>query len=529
MATNWLGTLNSGLQTAGSLLNLRNLFQPQSQIGLGGLNIPSSLAGAGLTLGSLAADKEPGDVTQARQFLRNRFTSPTALSEQFAGQIGGLAQQYQPLLTQQRQRGIEDIQQRFAAAFPKTVGAQGPEFGALSRYITDEALPREQAVLGDIGRQLLTEQGNAASTILQSNKGNPLADALGQLGGVLLAKDLFPGGTSAYASGMPGGGTTGGIGSGGNLGTNNALSSIGQLLGQTVQFGGTMGTGTQLLDQAGRIIGVVGKDGTVTDLSRGIVGQIGSQAGAATGVDFGLPGAGLLGPAGFGSSGALLSSVGSAGGGYAIGRAIGSRLPNETTGALGGAAAGAAAGFAIGGGPLGALIGAIAGGIGGFTGQRSTTQQAKASSIQAETQQTTAQRPAAIQSASALYQATQALVPELQQARTQLVAPVQALINQGDPATLQIAQATMRLPNGVDPSFKPTVAEDVLEALLRGVAIGNFYRPGNEANVESAPGLLLSNEVGKFGPGQQQLQESLATFQQASSLWQQLKQRLGGG
>src|SRR3990167_7771806 len=178
---------------------------------------PQSLVGAGLLAGGFAADKEPGEVTQARQFLRNQFTSPNAfgdlmkqnvgnaqtalnplltpgpgqnfltgqlsptntanilqpgpgqqyttqtfqdpqaIANRFSGQVGALSQQFQPLLDQQRQRGISDIQQKFAAAFP-TVGAQGPEFGRLARYITDEALPREQALLGNLGLEGLNAQ-----------------------------------------------------------------------------------------------------------------------------------------------------------------------------------------------------------------------------------------------------------------------------------------------------------------------------------------------------------------------------------
>ena len=218
---------------------------------------PGTAAGVGLGLASGALGKEPGEVVEARQFLRNRFTSPTALTDQFTGQLGALTSQYQPLLAQQRQRGLADVSQRYAAAFPSTVGAQGPEFGALSRYITDEALPREQAVLGDTAKWLVDTQGNAAGKILDTSKPDPFAAALGQLGGMLILRDAFgnpigqgtagspnvlpatgsPGAGAPWppSTGMPG--AMGPPSTGGQVGSNQWYSPIGQM------------TGAELLDQ----------------------------------------------------------------------------------------------------------------------------------------------------------------------------------------------------------------------------------------------------------------------------------------
>ena len=184
-------------------------LQPRG-LQLGGLTIPNSLAGAGLLTGGALLDREPGEITEARQSVRNLLT-PESQSGQFAGHVRGLESQFQPFLTQQRQRGIADIQQKFTDAFPKTVGAQGPEFGTLARYITDEALPREQALLGDLGLRGISNQLTAGRTLLETARPDPFAQALGQFGGLLLARDMLGGqrgfGTDGATLGMGQGGT----------------------------------------------------------------------------------------------------------------------------------------------------------------------------------------------------------------------------------------------------------------------------------------------------------------------------------
>ena len=181
-----LGTVAAPLLTNAAL----SAFGLPSVQGATGLNF-DQLLGGGLLLGSTFADQEPGSVTEARQFLRNRFTSPTALSEQFGTQISGLAGQFQPLLTQQRERGLSDIQARFVKAFPASVGAQPREFTALGRYLTEQALPREQALLGNLGLNLLGAQERAATSLLGERAQSQLAAALGNLGGTMLLRDAF--------------------------------------------------------------------------------------------------------------------------------------------------------------------------------------------------------------------------------------------------------------------------------------------------------------------------------------------------
>lgn len=288
------------------------------------------LAGLGLTAAGVLGDKESGDVTEARQFLRNRFTSPTALTDQFTGQVGALKAQYQPLLDQQRTRDIEGISQRFAAAFPHQVGAQGPEFGTLARYITDEALPREQAVMGDLGRYFTEQQGNAASTILSTSK----PDALSQLAAIL--------GYSAL--------------------TNNGAGGMTGLTGMT-------SAGVPGVTQA------PGSPSGVQPSPQQILAQGGAQTGAtATGQLAGL--------------GSWLGALGSGAAGYGLGNVIGHAVQTPTStgeswqAGVGGAAAGAVSGALIGAltplGPAGALIGGLAGLFGGLQSQHAESLAIKA-------------------------------------------------------------------------------------------------------------------------------------------------------
>ena len=598
-----LNTTNRVLGTVGNAANAANLLRRnpttgQSSFSLGGLQVPTSLAGAGLLGAGLLSDKEPGEITEARQFLRNRFTSPTALSDQFSGQIGGLAQSYQPLLTQQRQRGIADISQRFAAAFPKTVGAQGPEFGALSRYITDEALPREQAVLGDIGRQLLTEQGRAAETILQTGKPDPLSQL-----STLLGYDLLTRG-QAGAGGQGGQGivgTDGGTSSLGNLagGLPSFQQGAGQLFSMAQQAGGLnalLRAQPQLLTQVGSLLGaqiVPDLAGTLTGIpgyaimtSQGVaipadavnLATLGSAApsgggaipssypgglpgipsglssaatAAKTGVDVGVAGPGLLGPAGVGSTQALLSSAGVAAVGFAIGRAIGGGvdraqpLGGQASGAvsvLGGAAGAAATGFAL-GGPVGAVIGAIAGGIGGLTGERSARHERKQGQITLEAQQTAAARP---QAETWLRQLDEnAKQYPQQQAVAQRIAPqLQALIDANDPTIrgiidrLRSAELSPRsAPNpfttatgvGLPEAQQSNPPAPYLLNLLAGMAFDTAQGVDvNRQNPESVVGRIYSSETGKFDSAFESLRQGVQRIATAQQLWEQLLQRVGG-
>ena len=79
--------LNTGVEAYNAYNNSNqgSIFNPNSIGGIG-----SIIAGAN--------QKEPGDVTEARQFLRNQFTSPNALTDQFTGQLNALSSEFQPYL-----------------------------------------------------------------------------------------------------------------------------------------------------------------------------------------------------------------------------------------------------------------------------------------------------------------------------------------------------------------------------------------------------------------------------------------------
>lgn len=402
-----LQTINSGLQFGSQLLPRQTGTATQ----IGGLQLPNQLLGAGLLGAGAALDKEPGEVTQARQFLRNRFTSPTALTDQFSGQINSLAQQYQPLLAQQRQRGIEDISQRFAAAFPSTVGAQGGEFGTLARYITDEALPREQAVLGDIGRQLLTEQGNAAKTLLETGKPDPLSQLAYLMGADFLTRGQ--GGALAPANQL----RLGGVGSAAQ-GPWGAMTSIPDLIQRLTSSGAT----PQMIQQAVQAF----QAGVPFARPGGVEGPLlpggGFFSGTAAlarppGVEGPLMQSGQFFSGGGGTAGAsgglnLSSALGSAAAGYAAADLASPWLTKQAesdspwrwlnpaaagleslgageqgVAALTGAQSGAVAGFlASGGNPVGAVIGGLTGAFKGWSKQRVAEHAMKAQRLSADLQ-----------------------------------------------------------------------------------------------------------------------------------------------
>ena len=221
MAIDWSQILNTSLQL------IPQLFGSGGSSG-SGLNL-SNLAGAGLLGAGLAGDKEPGEVTEARQFLRNQFTSPNATTDilarnvtgaktalapvygdvgptgtgqnfltaqldpnntasRFTSNVSAVKSQYEPLLKQQRDKDIAEISQRFAAAFPSSVGAQGPEFGALGDYIVEEALPREQALYGDLGLNLMSRQDQAARDLYSDEQAR--RQSVASAGGGLLGSQL---------------------------------------------------------------------------------------------------------------------------------------------------------------------------------------------------------------------------------------------------------------------------------------------------------------------------------------------------
>lgn len=407
---------------------------------------PNTIIGTGLTLGSTLPRSEPGSVTEARQFLRNQFASPTGLTSQFTNQLNALNQQYLPLLQQQENELLNNVQQRAIAGLPTSLstGMGGGEILGIRNAVSRDILPRRQAALADLARDLMNRQTGSAGILLGENTGNSLAQALGNLGGSFLNRGF--GGDNLL--GIGGGGTgqslldrilagsnqtgRGPLGTiidsfgGGNQGglaqtlgltgssANSALastlaSSIQGLLGNTpigafeLVQPGVMG----VLGEGGQLLATIGQNGNIVSQINGqILGninQIGVGGAAGTGGQASLlsrltgggglvdtsrmfAGQGLFGTPGFGSLQGLLSGAGSGLAGFGLGNMIGGQLPGTQAGSgLGGAGAGALAGFAI-GGPLGAAIGALAGLGGGVLGSHNAAAMEKALARSADLQ-----------------------------------------------------------------------------------------------------------------------------------------------
>ena len=268
-------------------------------------------------------------------------------------------------------------------------------------------------------------------------------------------------------------------------------------------------------------------------------------------MDFGVQGAGLLGPAGTGSGMALASAAGSALAGGYVGMQVGGAVsdwlekPGQSSdfqtgaaGGVGGAASGAAAGFAV-GGPVGAVIGAVVGGLAGLfkgTGAENRREDAQKAQEQA---QTDAQRPGVLQ----LGQQAAAGGLQLQPAIQQLSDPSirAALVQKAttDPeigALLQQAHAAFTQTGliervfGTDKAFTPDEAGlfAFLSAVNGAAGLAKEYGTASTDNPESGMGLLLSGETGQFGPGVKLLQNRAQDVQTSQALITQLLQRLGG-
>lgn len=286
---------------------------------------------------------------------------------------GGILSGYEPLLAQQEKTLLDDAQQRIIAGLPASMGTAmgGSEIGAIRSAISNELLPRRQALIADLTRENLNRKINAATTVLGFEKAAQLygfqaalqaaqssAEAernrnaqLAQLGIALLL-----GGNQAQGTALLQQAQAGAAGSqGGGLG--NALGSF---------LGGNSGMGQYAP------IGQM----SVTD----IIGQM--QAGTLSTSE----GMALL-------SKSLPGVVGAGTAGYGVGRqvggAIGSRTDSQALGGLSGAASGAAAGAAIGsivpgvGTAIGAIVGGLAGLFGGF-GATQNSQQAQKEAFRRE-------------------------------------------------------------------------------------------------------------------------------------------------
>lgn len=402
------------------------------------LNNPFIL-GAGLTGLSTLGRDEPGYVTEARQAIRN-IEQPAGYSSVFGQTVSGLQDQFLPLLKQQAETGIADVSQRYAHAFPGSVGMQGGEIAGLNRYLRDQLVPTQQAFLGNLGISGIGQQQSAANTILKENTDDPLRQGIATLAAAMLMKSIYGGGT----------GTGTGIGSG--TGVGGTLQSIWDLIRgtpPTAPPGGGSALNT-ILGNIGPIASAIpsvagGVSGLTAPMWASLFGAGGAGAGAATAIapmaagetataiqlltSMGVPPAeaasivaaqGGAGVAGTGSAGAvapgaastagaglslssILSSLGAAAAGGGAGYMIGGQLPSTQLGATAaGGAGGALAGVGLTAGlvalgatgiglPLAAIIGAIAGGAGGFFGSRGASSAIKAANLKADSDSQTGQ------------------------------------------------------------------------------------------------------------------------------------------
>ena len=410
------------------------------------LNNPYLLAGGGLTGLSALGRDEPGYVTEARQAVRN-IEQPEGYSSVFGRTVSGLQDQFLPLMKQQAEQGIADVSQRYAAAFPGSVGMQGGEIAGLNRYLRDQLVPTQQAYLGNLGITGIGQQQNAAQTILKENTDDPLRQGIATLAAAMLMKGIYGNGQGTGTGtgsdifgqiqkllggggGTPGGGIPGLPGGGGGIGdifnsaggvsaalsNPNLFNSIASL--GTSAFGTAVmpsvapnGIGLMFTDVAtGYPAGTMGANGVMYDnfgnlLSGGagagtqgggfMSGFLAPQAAGTTGWAGLTGGTGLMGAPSFGSLAGIGSGLAAGGAGYALGSMIGGQLPGggisgQGGAALGGAGAGALAGFAI-GGPIGAAIGALAGAAGGFMKSREVSHAVKAANLKADTDYQTGQ------------------------------------------------------------------------------------------------------------------------------------------
>lgn len=380
-------------------------------------------------------------------YLRGAFESP---ADPFAP--GGVFEKYLPFIEQQEKSLLDDVQQRALAGLPGSLSARmgGGELADIRSAAANELLPRRQALFGDLTRENMARQQQAATTLgtlerfgqdsgfkaaltgaqnaaeFERQRNNQLA----QLGLALLLGGGGGSGTTVNVGGQPGGAGTGtgtGTGAGtGQGGAQGALSSLasylqGQLspaqLAQQLLTPSNIGNIGNYLLQAGGVNSQLGQAisqalGTTLGVDAAMAGQglsgvtvmtsygsqipiealsgISTPAGTsaagiagAVGKDFGLPGAGLLGPAGIGSGAALLSSLGAGAAGFGAGTLASNLGQNQFQATAGGALGGAALGFAT-GGPIGAAIGAVVGGITGLMKEGGQQKAQKAEFLKAD-------------------------------------------------------------------------------------------------------------------------------------------------
>jgi hypothetical protein len=267
-------------------------------------------------LGTLSGQVQSafGDYLQpgaGQQYLTSLFQSP---SDPFAA--GGIYEQYLPLIEQQKNTLLNDVQQRAIAGMPAsmspamsggelariydaTANQIAPSYQALFANLTRENMARQQEAansvmgqeeslrnfVGNATYNSLGAQAGAASDLMRFSQPDPFASALSNLGAMLTASNLGFGGGS--------GGTGGGL-----------MDILGSILG-----GGSGGTGGGLMDILGSIFGGGGMSpADIEDyVSGGGGGLLGSLSGLLSGAGGALAG---LAPAALPIAAALAAGFG---------------------------------------------------------------------------------------------------------------------------------------------------------------------------------------------------------------------------
>lgn len=190
--------LNQGLS---ALMNGGTNTAAQPGINLSSLMTPQGAIGAGLTGIGLAQKEMPGYVDESTQFLRNRVTSPTGLADQFGGQLEGINKSFAPFFDQQAKSYLDDVQQRIVAGNPQGLSPVmgGPELAGLSNAVRDNIEPQRQQFYGNLALNMMNQQGNAAQSLLNYAKPDPLGEYLATLG-----MDLLRGTPGDGSTGQPG-------------------------------------------------------------------------------------------------------------------------------------------------------------------------------------------------------------------------------------------------------------------------------------------------------------------------------------
>ena len=377
-------TTSGSFDLAAILRSLGGLVNPQIGNTLGTIgSVAQPILGAGLIGAGLAQKEEPGYATDAIQYLRNQLTSPTAIGDVVGQNVQSLYGGFQPLLQQQSNEALNNAQQRIIAGQPSSFSTamSGPEVLSIRNAISRDILPRQQSLMNELALNVLNHQQQAAGSLLNYAKPDPLGGLLTALGTGML-------GGSQQGGGLMGAGQQGGLG--------QSLMNM-------------FGSNTSMGDAISQAVGLANTSGDLTKLSallssgvlRGVPFPIGLQASTPAGqliqqaINAGLvesPAATAVGGATSGgvsaflasSLGSLLGAAGIAAGGYGIGQLASNLGQNQfqssAGGALGGAAAGALAGTMIFPGigtAIGALIGGLGGLFGGLFGEQSEQQQIK--------------------------------------------------------------------------------------------------------------------------------------------------------